>query len=470
MAEASDRGGPKIFIKYGRTISTEWIFKKMGKQLVLYEDEDAWAGFEFDLDWAREFWAHGVTLNGSLHCVLIALLIKLWRLPATDSSSSSMVVAGATETLAVFWHEGMLAHDAGSGMFDTGLDPGFLDVLEKHFDGADRVRNMVSILRRGPIAPFLSWHSGSPAHTSDLLKFHTQEYIDELVQADASGGKKLDKTTFLNPGSWDATLLAAGTTLSAARHILDGRGKMAYALVRPPGHHAHPDRADGYCILNNAGLALQLALDSGLTEIAVVDIDAHYGNGTAERFYQTDNVLTISLHMKHGSWDPSYSHAQSGSADLIGEGKGLGYNLNIPLPNGSGDAGYEYAVNELVVPAIDKFQPQLLVFVIGQDSSAFDPLARQCLTMEGYRRIGKIMRSMANRHSDGKILIVQEGGYNISYSAYCLHATLEGVLNLEAPLLDDPIAFYPEDEKYTVKEVDVLKKFWRESIPFLKDI
>lgn len=383
-----------------------------------------------------------------------------------DSSSSSVPAAAAAEgappageNLAVFWHEGMLAHDAGRSVFDSGRDPGFLDVLDHHPENADRVRNMVSILRRGPIAPFLSWHSGTPAHASELLSFHSPEYIDELVQANASGAKKLCEGTFLNPGSWGAALLAAGTTLSAMRHILDGHGKITYALVRPPGHHAQPDHADGYCFLNNAGLAVQLALDSGRAKVAVVDIDVHYGNGTAEGFYRTDNVLTISLHMKHGSWGPS--HPQSGSSDEI---------LNIPLPNGSGDKGYAYAINELVVPAIDKFQPQLLVFVIGQDSSMFDPNGRQCLTMDGYRIIGQIMRSLATQHSDGQILIVQEGGYHVSYSAYCLHATLEGVLNLEAPLLDDPIAYYPEDEKYTMEAVDVMKKCWKESIPFLKDI
>jgi acetoin utilization deacetylase AcuC-like enzyme len=196
-----------------------------------------------------------------------------------------------------------------------------------------------------------------------------EEYIEELVQTNATGAKKkLCEGTFLNPGSWGAALLAAGTTLSSAKHILDGQGNLAYALVRPPGHHAQPDHADGYCFLNNAGLAVQLALDSGRAKVAVVDIDVHYGNGTAEGFYRTDTVLTMSLHMMHGSWGPS--HPQSGSVDEIGEGKGLGYNLNIPLPNGSGDAGYEYAMNELVVPSIDKFQPQLLFLVVGQDSSA----------------------------------------------------------------------------------------------------
>uniref|UniRef100_A0A0E0L325 Histone deacetylase n=1 Tax=Oryza punctata TaxID=4537 RepID=A0A0E0L325_ORYPU len=226
------------------------------------------------------------------------------------------------------------------------------------------------------------------------------KYIEELVQANAIGAKKLCEGTFLNPGSWGAALLAAGTTLSAMKHILDGHAKIAYALVRPPGHHAQPDRADGYCFLNNAGLAVKLALDSGRRKVAVVDIDVHYGNGTAEGFYHTDSVLTISLHMKHGSWGPS--HPQSGSVDEIGEGRGLGYNLNIPLPNGSGDAGYEYAMNELVVPAIEKFQPELLVFVVGQDSSAFDPNGRQCLTMDGYRKIGQIMRGMADQYSNGR--------------------------------------------------------------------
>ncbi|KAL6841478.1 hypothetical protein ACP4OV_028621 [Aristida adscensionis] len=376
---------------------------------------------------------------------------------------------GDKTKLAVFWHDGMLAHDAGCGVFYSGHDPGFLDVLDNHPENADRVRNMVSILRRGPIAPLLSWHSGRPAHAAELLSFHSAEYIDELVAANAAGeARKMCAGTFLNPGSWAAALLAAGTTLAAAEHILDGHGDTAYALVRPPGHHAQPGGADGFCFLNNAGLAVRLALDSGRAKVAVVDVDVHQGNGTAEGFYRTDSVLTISLHMRHGSWGPS--HPQSGAVDEVGEGEGLGYNLNVPLPNGSGDAGYEYAMRELVVPAIDQFQPQLLVLVAGQDSSAFDANGRQCLTMDGYRKIGQIMKSMANQHCNGQILIVQEGGYHLSYSAYCLHATLEGVLDLPAPLLDDPVAYYPEDEDYTTEAVDMIKKCWKEWVPFLKDI
>ncbi|KAH0470649.1 hypothetical protein IEQ34_000372 [Dendrobium chrysotoxum] len=376
--------------------------------------------------------------------------------------------AFSRELLHVFWHEGMLSHDAGTGIFDTGQDPGFLEVLEKHPENADRVKNMVSILRKGPISPYISWHSGRPAQISELLSFHTSEYIGELIQADKEGGKELCSGTFLNRGSWGACLLAAGTTLQAMKYVLDGHGKLAYALVRPPGHHAQPSRADGYCFLNNAGLAVQLALDSGCQKVVVIDIDVHYGNGTAEGFYRSNKVLTISLHMNHGSWGPS--HPQSGDIYEAGEGDGFGYNLNIPLPNGTGDEGYVYAMNKLVVPAIQEFKPGVVILVVGQDSSAFDPNGRQCLTMAGYRLIGQLSRLLSDQHSNGRLLVVQEGGYHVTYSAYCLHAMLEGVLNLLDPLLADPIAYYPEDKGFTVEVVNGIKQHWKDNIPFLKEI
>lgn len=197
---------------------------------------------------------------------------------------------------------------------------------------------------------------------------HLLGYVNELVEADRNGGKIICAGTFLNPGSWDAALLAAGTALSAMKHILDGLGKIAYALVRPPGHHAQPTQADGYCFINNAGLAVQLALDCGCKKVVVIDIDVHYGNGTAEGFYRSDKVLTVSLHMNHGSWGPS--HPQSGSVDELGDGDGFGYNLNVPLPNGTGDRGYEFALTELVVPAVEKFHPDMIVLVVGLDSSS----------------------------------------------------------------------------------------------------
>ncbi|KAI3838075.1 hypothetical protein MKW98_009026 [Papaver atlanticum] len=386
---------------------------------------------------------------------------------ALTNPNSSMYSSSSEVKIDVFWHEGMLKHDTGTGVFDTIHDPGFLEILEKHPENSDRVKNMVSILEKGPISPYISWHQGRAALIPELYSFHTPDYINELVEIDKAGGKKqLCSGTILNPGSWDAALLAAGTTLKAMQNIMDGHGKISYSLVRPPGHHAQPTRADGYCFLNNAGLAVNLALNSGCKRVVVIDIDVHYGNGTAEGFYESENVLTISLHMNHGTWGSS--HPQNGSIDELGEGKGFGFNLNIPLPNGSGDQGYRYAMNELVVPAVEKFEPCMVVLVVGQDSSAFDPNGRQCLTMDGYREIGRTVKKLADEHSSGQVLIVQEGGYHLTYSAYCLHATLEGFLSCPDPLLSDPIAYYPEDEALTVKVVDSIKKYWVNNVPFLK--
>ncbi|XP_024973531.1 histone deacetylase 8 isoform X2 [Cynara cardunculus var. scolymus] len=361
--------------------------------------------------------------------------------PPLQHSSSSP--SPSTDHINVFWDDGMLDHETGKGVFDTGMDPGFLDALEKHPENADRIRNMLSILKRGPISPFISWHPSRPALLSELRSFHTPEYIDSLLEADKKGGKTFCSGTFLNPGSWNAALLAAGTTLSAIKYILDGHAKMCFALVRPPGHHAQPTQADGYCFLNNAGLAVQYALDSGCKKVAVIDIDVHYGNGTAEGFYHSDKVLTISLHMNHGSWGTS--HPQSGTINELGEGAGFGYNLNLPLPNGTGDKGYKYAMTK------------------------FDPNGRQCLTMEGYRDIGQIVRNLVDDHCNGRILIVQEGGYHITYSAYCLHATLEGVLNLPCPLLSDPLAYYPEDDAIAVKAIESMKHYQTQAVSFLRE-
>ncbi|CAL9004151.1 unnamed protein product [Prunus brigantina] len=133
------------------------------------------------------------------------------------------------------------------------------------------------------------------------------------------------------------------------------------------------------------------------------------------------------------------------------------------------------AMTELVVPAIQKFEPEMMVLVAGQDSSAnntacsqYDPIGRQCLTMEGYEEIGRIVRSLADRHCSGCLLIVQEGGYHVTYSAFCLHATLEGVLNLPISLLSDPMAYYPEDEALAIEVIKSIKKFQKDNVPFLK--
>ena len=365
----------------------------------------------------------------------------------------------AADSIDVFWHPGVLEHDTGSGVFDAPSSP-LMAVNELHPENADRVRNIHAVLERGPLKDRIRWHEGRHATIAELMGFHKKAYIEAIREADESGGRRVTATTVVAPGSFRAGLAAAGTALAAMAHLMDGKGRIAYALVRPPGHHAAPEVADGYCFFNNTALAAQLALDRGVHRVAVIDWDVHHGNGTQEGFYQRDDVLTVSLHMDHGPWGPS--HPQTGGADEVGRGRGKGFNLNVPLPMGTGDEGYDLAMGELVVPAVDAFRPGMLIVAAGQDASQFDPNGRQLLTMAGFRRLGRHARVLADRHSDGRLLLIQEGGYGLTYTALCMHATLEGVLGA-APRIEDLLAFLPDDPAPARAAIEAVRKTWREA-------
>jgi acetoin utilization deacetylase AcuC-like enzyme len=313
---------------------------------------------------------------------------------------------------------------------------------ELHPENAVRILNMKAILERGPLAEHVRWRGGRRADPSELELVHEAGYVESIRSFCADGGGVITWSTPVSERSWEAALAAAGTTLAGVEAVLAGETRVAYALVRPPGHHAQPSRVDGYCLFNNVALAAQLARRRGVERIAVLDWDVHHGNGTQECFYDRADVLTVSFHMRHGAWGPS--HPQTGSPDEIGAGEGAGYNVNVELPVGTGDHGYLEAMEELVVPIVDRFSPELVLVAAGQDANQFDPNGRQCVAMDGFRRLGAAARELAERHCDGKLLLVQEGGYARSYSAFCLHATLEGALGL-GPLLDDPCAYMPDD-------------------------
>jgi acetoin utilization deacetylase AcuC-like enzyme len=232
--------------------------------------------------------------------------------------------------------------------------------------------------------------------------------------------------------------------------------------VRPPGHHAQPDRADGFCLFNNTALAAERARLAGAERVAVIDWDVHHGNGTQACFYVRRDVLTISLHMPHGAWGPT--HAQTGSAFELGDGDALGFNVNVELPLGTGDRGYAQAMRELVVPIVDQYEPDMLVLAVGQDASQFDPSGRQCLSMEGFRRVGEAAGELAARHTGGRAILVQEGGYAPAYSAYCLHATLAGLLGRPLELAETS-AYLPDDPRTARPGIDAVKAahtcYWR---------
>ena len=361
----------------------------------------------------------------------------------------------------VFWHPAVLDHDTGRGIFEGGPSD-LLDVPELHPENAERVRNMLSVLRRGPLADRLRWHDGRLATEDELAAVHDPAYIEMLREACEQGGRVFAPSTLVTGESWRPLLAAAGTAMAAGDAVISGGSQIAYALVRPPGHHAAPATADGYCFFNHVALVAERARAAGCERVAIIDWDVHHGNGTQACFYDRADVLTVSLHMRHGSWGPS--HPQTGSAAEVGVGPGAGHNVNAELGLGGGIRAYEAPFTQVIRPILDQYRPDLIVGACGQDASGFDPNGRQNLLMEGFRRVGRLVAEVADELCDGKLVLVQEGGYARTYAAYCLHATLEGVLGT-GPLLADPIGYLPDDAGRGDGDIAALRTylspFWR---------
>jgi len=362
------------------------------------------------------------------------------------------VPPAGTDRLAVFWHDDVLTHDTGEGVFEAPASPLLAEQI-LHPESAPRLRNMRALLRNGSLAPRIDWHEGRHATRGELLAFHEAGYVDGIFAADAEG-RRFSSTTLMRSGSLRGLCAAAGTALAAVEHLC-ATGQPSMALIRPPGHHAAPAMADGYCFFNNAGLAARRAQALGLRRVAIIDWDVHHGNGTQEGFYADATVFTVSLHMDHGAWGPT--HPQTGAVDERGRGPGLGYNLNLPLPMGAGDQTYLRAFERFVVPALTAFSPDLIVIGNGQDAGQFDPNGRQLVTMAGFNALARAARGLANELCGGRLLVVQEGGYNPAYAAFCLYATAEGFLG-EPLSCTDPLAYLPEPEVRTVAEIDHLAR------------
>jgi acetoin utilization deacetylase AcuC-like enzyme len=201
--------------------------------------------------------------------------------------------------------------------------------------------------------------------------------------------------------------------------------------LRPPGHHAVKNRAMGFCIFGNAVMAAQHARKVyGLERVMIVDWDVHHGNGTQDAFYAEPGVLFVSLHQQ--DWYPRLS----GELEQVGSGAGAGFSVNIPLPPGTGDRGYRAAFEQLVLPIGRRFRPQLILISAGQDASWLDPLAQMMMTMAGFRAISALMVELAEEVCEGRLVMLQEGGYSAAYVPYCTAAALEPMLEVDLGISD----------------------------------
>ncbi len=250
----------------------------------------------------------------------------------------------------------------------------------------------------------------------ELERVHHPGYLD-VIERTHGRAVMLDPDTFTSPESEAVARLAAGAAVQAAEHAM-ATGEPSFALVRPPGHHAEPDHAMGFCLYNNAAVAAAAARGCGLDRVAVVDIDVHHGNGTQRMFYDDPAVLYVSTHQF-----PFYPG--TGAAGEVGHGRGVGKTVNVPMDAGSTDADYASVHERIVLPVLDAFRPQLTVVSAGYDAHELDPLASMRMTAPGYARVMRGLSEVALRH--GSIMCVTEGGYDLAALASCLEASFEAV-------------------------------------------
>jgi acetoin utilization deacetylase AcuC-like enzyme len=293
-----------------------------------------------------------------------------------------------------------LAHDAGAG----------------HPESPARLQAILTDLERAPPAGVV-FETPRAATAPEIDAVHDRGYR-ELLRGLAGKRARLDADTTTSEGSWEAATLAAGAAVGAVEAVWSGRMDNAFALVRPPGHHAEPARAMGFCLLNNAAIAAQAARQLGARRVLVLDWDVHHGNGTQDIFAARDDVLYMSAHQY-----PFYPG--TGAPTEVGVGAGRGFTVNCALPGGQDDADYGAVFHDLFLPAARAFAPELVLVSAGFDPHERDPLADMRVTERGFAAMATAMSDFARDACGGKLVLLLEGGYDLAALTASVRACLE---------------------------------------------
>ena len=359
---------------------------------------------------------------------------------------------------AFIWDESYFWHNAGDGAL---FEPAGGYIQENgSVESPESKRRVKNLLERSGLMEQLAHIKPLSATTEQLRYYHTKRHIEAVKEMSKIGGLDCGDSAIVGRGSYEIAKLSTGGAIQAVKTVVESDTiKTAYVLTRPPGHHAEADQGIGFCIFNNVVIAAKYAQkEFGIKKILILDWDAHHGNGTEDAFYEDDSVLFISLHQD------GLEPIGRGNKEDIGKGKGKGYTLNIPLPAASGDAVYKYAFEQIVIPAIEKFEPELILVSAGQDGSIFDPLGRMMLSADGYRYMTKMVKEQADKYANGRMVCLHEGGYCPTYVPFCSHAIIEELSGIKTDV-EDPFIYamagttYNKILPHQKEQVDTIKSY-----------
>lgn len=296
----------------------------------------------------------------------------------------------------------------------------------KHPESAARLKHVHAGLNASGLLQKVTRPEIVRAQDADVLRVHSDKHLAAVRQLAEKGGGRIEADTVVSPDSADVAWLAAGTAVDAVRRVLDGQDKQALCLVRPPGHHALPEAAMGFCLLSNIAIAARTAVQNmKLNRVLIVDWDVHHGNGTQDVFYEDEHVTFFSAHRF-----PFYPG--TGRKTETGRGAGLGTTFNLPLEFGISRRDFLSAFEAALTKAADHCRPELVLISAGFDAHAQDPIGSLGLETEDFEQLTKLVQQVAATHANGRLVSLLEGGYHVQRLADCVELHLKTLLQTAA--------------------------------------